>query len=149
MPRLRSSRRVLGLKESDYDHEIDLVDHDSPPASPRPLSSNGASNSGGPSPRRSGERQPSRAESSSKGKGKQVEPVVKRRSDEAAGATPQPGQDSRRGPSIEIQGKEPVKLIINPLIINPLPTATTTPSLTTAHQRPPRTSSPSRPPATA
>lgn len=103
MVKLRSSRRVTGLKESDYDHAIDLVDHDSPPASPRSLS-NGASNSGGPSPRRSGERRPSRAESS--GKGKQAEPVVRRTSTEAADGTPPPGQEPRGGPSIEIQGEE-------------------------------------------
>lgn len=103
MVKLRSSRRVAGLKESDYDHAIDLVDHDSPPRSPRPLSI-GPSNSGGSSPRRSGERQPSQAESS--GKGKQAEPVVRRTSTDVADGTPPPGQESRQGPSIEIQGEE-------------------------------------------
>src|SRR5690606_6407663 len=97
MPKLRSSRRVTSLRESDYDHAIDLVDHDSPPASPRSLP-NGASSSGGPSPRRSGERQASRVESSSKGK--QVEPVVRRTSTEGADGTRQPGENHRRGPSI-------------------------------------------------
>jgi hypothetical protein len=37
MPKIRTSRRVTGLKDSDYDHEISLVDHDTA-ASPRPLS---------------------------------------------------------------------------------------------------------------
>ncbi|GKT50393.1 meiotically up-regulated gene 65 protein [Colletotrichum spaethianum] len=34
MPSFRSSRRVTGLKDSDYDHEIDLVNHDDRVASP-------------------------------------------------------------------------------------------------------------------
>lgn len=34
MPSFRSSRRVPGLKDSDYDHEINLVDHDDRVASP-------------------------------------------------------------------------------------------------------------------
>lgn len=31
MPRVRSSRRVAGLKPTDYDHEISIVDHDGTP----------------------------------------------------------------------------------------------------------------------
>jgi len=31
MPRMRTSRRVSGLKETDYDHEIALVDDDGAP----------------------------------------------------------------------------------------------------------------------
>lgn len=31
MPRVRTSRRVSGLKETDYDHEISLVDDDGAP----------------------------------------------------------------------------------------------------------------------
>jgi hypothetical protein len=38
MPRLRSSRRASGLKDVDFDHEIDLVDRDEDNGSPRPLS---------------------------------------------------------------------------------------------------------------
>ncbi|EFQ29102.1 meiotically up-regulated 65 protein [Colletotrichum graminicola M1.001] len=34
MPSFRSSRRVTGLKDSDYDHEINLVNHDDRVASP-------------------------------------------------------------------------------------------------------------------
>lgn len=34
MPSFRSSRRVTGLKDSDYDHEINLVNHEDRVASP-------------------------------------------------------------------------------------------------------------------
>lgn len=33
--KVRSSRRVIGLKPSDYDHEISLVNHDGPAPIPR------------------------------------------------------------------------------------------------------------------
>ena len=108
MPRLHSSRRVSALKESDYDHAIDLVDHDSPPPSPRPLSANGVTSSPEASPRVStaGGR-PSLSSLASRRKGKGVQTGNGRAA--SAGRTSitiEPGKIYKEdGPSIEVEGK--------------------------------------------
>lgn len=107
MPRLKSSRRVSGLQDSDYDHVIDLVDHDSPPPSPRPISANGVIHEEEESPRSSKDQvRRSLSASSLKGKGSQGA------DDSTASAGPADGpQDSgqvspKRAPSIAIQGED-------------------------------------------
>ncbi|MBE3041841.1 hypothetical protein IMZ48_04520 [Candidatus Bathyarchaeota archaeon] len=106
MPRLQSSRRVKVLKEGDYDHVIDLVDHDSPPPSLRPISADGVTTGTGASSRPVSS---SLSTGSSKGKG------VRTENGRTAGAGPadaslDPGRYThKRGPSIEIQGENPMK----------------------------------------
>jgi hypothetical protein len=94
---MRTSRRAVGLKAGDYSHEIDLVDRESLPPSPRRGSDDDGTSSGQAATRRS----------TSSGKGKAVQSSEERlsstRSDDAPEA---PTQDPRvAGPSIEVQGK--------------------------------------------
>ncbi|SPN97331.1 uncharacterized protein DNG_00845 [Cephalotrichum gorgonifer] len=115
MPKLHTSRRVSVLKESDYDHEIDLIDHDTPPASPQSVSRGGSIDSSTKSPRPSGEvGRVRRYVSSIKGKGKGKGKAAQETSDESVSsgtrASKLPSKvpsDALRRPSIEIQEPTP------------------------------------------
>lgn len=109
MPRLKSSRRASGLQDSDYDHVIDLVDHDSPPPSPRPVSTNGVIHEEAGSVRFS-EDQVRHSLSTSSGKGKGVQREDGRTASVGSADRPHDsGQASpMRAPSIKIQGEPPV-----------------------------------------
>ncbi len=112
MPRIRSSRRAPGLKESDYDHEIGLVDDDdardslaaatsreSPPEVASP-------DVGGPSTAQTGSHASSSLSVPS-GKPSPIERVSEALNASAEAQSPElePEEQPGRGPSIEIEGE--------------------------------------------
>jgi hypothetical protein len=97
MPKLRSSRRAPGLKDSDYDHEIGLIDHDPPLA----IASAETTEIGRSS---SGSALSPQGEASSSSQAIQRPGLTSQRDNGRPPSSASRTERRGRGPSIEIQG---------------------------------------------
>ncbi|PKS07539.1 hypothetical protein jhhlp_006143 [Lomentospora prolificans] len=112
MPRMRTSRRVSGLKETDYDHEINLVDGDDAAnglvtSDSKQSMGNAASSNDGELSSRATKQNPlpsTSGPSSQTSLSRRGRPPAKGGAGEHA-LEPDSGDGEGRGPSIEIQGE--------------------------------------------